>query len=545
MNSKIKKYFYDAPNFKKFFILFLVTFLIRGSVFYFYIQHEERYHQADSMDYHAGALFIALGHGMYNPQADRPIFWRTPGYPAYLAAFYNFFGITDANFEGNAKAQKASIWVQIILSSFLPILIFYLALILLDSLFIAWASAWISVFHIGFILSSTYILTEGLATIFFVAYLICFFSALRTSHPSILSFSLFQSSKEHSGRAIKEQNHGHDPARTECTSQPYGKTGVSKYSGTNNLRCLISAAIVLAIYTWIRPMGQTLAIVSIVLLLFSAGNTGKLKNSWKKRVSNSAIFFTIFFLLISPWYIRNHNLTGQYFFFPVFGPYLTCFCAPKIHAKVNNLELAESHKILTRLGGHFTYQAMLENQNSNSPYYICPEIACLPAAMPLIKEHPFLFARDWIVEVCKTTFDLYSSQLVAFATNCYKFDALIEYLDEKIKACIYSQPLPIWMRIIAWLELIFSILLWIGIFFGILLFMLVPLFTGKLKKPENWDTATIWLQTGIIFIASVIVTGGFGYARLRLPVEPLIIIMSLSFWRYIYSKLQNRKLIKS
>lgn len=483
----------SKPFFRKFFLLFIAAFLVRALVFYFYIQHESRYHQADSMDYHAGALFIALGHGMYNPAADMPIFWRTPGYPAYLAAFYNLFGVTSTDFDGNSQAQKASIWVQILISSILPILIFYLALILLGNLSIAWIAAYISVFHVGYILSSTYILTEGLATVFFVAYLICFFAALKNIS---------------------------------------GDT--KKY--------LISAAILLAIYTWMRPMGQTLAIISVILLILN----NIFKNSWRKKLINSGIFLAIFFTLISPWYIRNHNLTGQYFFFPVFGPYLTCFCAPKIHAKINNLELAESHKILTRLGGYFTYQALIDNDNKNREsgrkYYVCPEIACLPAALPLIKEHPFLFARDWVVEVCKTTFDLYSSQLVAFATNCYKFDPLIEYLQDKLKSCLYSQPLPIWMRLIAWLELIFSILLWIGIFFGIILFIITPLITRNIKNTKN---LIIWLQTGIIFISTVIVTGGFGYARLRLPAEALIIIMSLSFWFYIYNKLNNRRLKNS
>ena len=246
---------------KKFFLLFLATFLIRASIFYFYIQHEERYQQADSMDYHIGGLCIALGHGMYNPGADRPIFWRTPGYPAYLATFYNFFGITDTSFEANSKALKASIWVQIFLSSLLPILIFYLALILLNSLFIAWAAAWISVFHIGFILSSTYILTEGLATVFFVAYLLCFFLTLKSSNiPHPLIPSIFRSKTE-------------------------------KNVSRDKLKYLISSAILLAIFTWIRPMGQTLAIVSLIILLFSHLNL----HNWKKNLFNSGIFFIIFF----------------------------------------------------------------------------------------------------------------------------------------------------------------------------------------------------------------------------------------------------------
>ena len=478
------------PTFKNFFILFLITFLLRAFTFYFYIQHEERYHQADSMDYHNGALCISLGHGMSLPirsgptqSGYRPIFWRTPGYPFYLSHFYNFFGISNVDFSANSAAQKASIWIQIFLSSLLPILIFYLALILTASLQISWIVALISSFHIGYILASTYLLTDSLGALIFTAFLISFFSA----------FSI--------EGEIKKRN--------------------------LNFLYLIFAALFLGIYTWIRPMGQTIALVATILLLFA-------KATWPKKFASSFLFFIIFFATICPWCVRNYNWTGKFFYWPVIGTYLTCFSAPKIHSKVYNLPLQESHKIVTTLGGQYTWQEMVRMQQEKSPYVVCPELTCLQAAMPLIKEHPFIFLKDWITEVFKTTFDLYSYQLVAFAKNCYKFDPMIEYLNEKMAECLYKEQLPIWMRLIAWIEFIFYIFVWLGVFLGIFYFLVLPIFSKKKRTIIIVSSAILFIKAGLIIGATIAPTGGFGYARLRLPIEALIIILALYFWFWLF-----------
>ena len=117
-----------APTRKNLALLFFVSLLIRAAFFFFYVQHEERYNQADSPDYHSCAVGMTIGTGMHRFHNKQPIFWRTPGYPLYLSYFYKLFGITSGRFEDNIPAQKAAIWVQIIIDSLIPLIIFFLAL---------------------------------------------------------------------------------------------------------------------------------------------------------------------------------------------------------------------------------------------------------------------------------------------------------------------------------------------------------------------------------------------------------------------------------
>lgn len=152
-----------APNHKNLAVLFIAAFLVRAITFQTYIQHNERYKQPDSMDYHNSAIGITVGTGMHRPDTLKPIFWRTPGYPLFLSFFYSWFGVRSSQFATNRPAQVTALWTQIILASFIPLLIFALINMLTGILAIAWMTAWISVFHLGMVLSSTHLLTESLA----------------------------------------------------------------------------------------------------------------------------------------------------------------------------------------------------------------------------------------------------------------------------------------------------------------------------------------------------------------------------------------------
>ncbi len=471
-----------ASTRKNLIILFFVTLFIRALTFQLYVQHEERYKQPDSTDYHNCALCIALGSGMHRPDTHEAIFWRTPGYPYYLSYFYKMYGIHSGDFTPNKPAQLTSIWIQIILSSFLPLLIFMLVLSLTGILSIAWLTALICSLHFGFILASTYLLTEALSLLFFIPFMFFFYKSLTPCN--------------------KKKHH------------PWVLT-------------IILAALCLGLMAWIRPMGEFVSVLALIILALLCCS------SWTTKLKKILLFVLVFFTITSGWYIRNHQLTGKWFFCPMFGPYLNSFCAPKIIRDTHGFTLAKSINLLYAKSEKLAEQEKIIAQQRG--LVCCPLFSGLTVALPIIKAHPWLFVRDWTKEVFKTTFDLYSSQLVNFANNNFMYDPLEEFVTEKWRDCAYRVPMPWFMRLLVYLEIIFELLKWIGLLCGAWLFLLLPLIRRKAVPLMTH----LWLITTPMIAGIIFMTGGFGYARLRLPIEPLMIMLSLTFFWFLYTKKQK------
>jgi hypothetical protein len=474
-------FFSAAPTKKHFLFLFVITFVLRAVMFHFFMQHRSNthvhYQQPDSTDYHQGAICIALGNGMSMPNSNQPIFWRTPGYPLYLAPFYRWFGVKSMDFNANTNAQRAALWLQIFLCSFIPIILFYLAYALTHIYFIAWLTAWISALHIGLILASTYLLTEGLSMIFFYLFLIFFYRVL-----------LSDTTKHKQSLAI----------------------------------CLLAAAM-LSVYAWIRPMGEFVGIIAAVMLfLFSSGG-------WWINTQKSIAFFAPFFVSLLPWYWRNYRLTGDWFFCPLSGIYLNCFCAPKILRRTMNIPLLDAWKYTQQLAQQELQKAYRLIQGSAK--FLSP-LLNRNVALPILVAHPFYFASDWVREALKTLLDLYSSQFVTFANDTFWYDPLEDFLMDKTFGCLWYAPMSWWMRLICWAEFVYATVLWIGLLGGAWVFLIKPFFTKKnslFVLRMRW----LWFVCVIIIGAVVGMTGGYGYARLRLPAEPLMIILSLIFWYWL------------
>jgi len=491
---------YQKPNRKNLIILFVAAFLIRAATFHFYVQHCERYKQPDTPDYHNCAIGVACGTGMHRPDTMQPIFWRTPGYPLYLSWFYNWFGLKTSKFSENKAAQTAAIWTQIGLSSLLPLLIFFLVLFLTGVLPIAWLTAWIFVFHIGMVLASTYLLTEALSLLFFMPFLLFFYKSFRTY------------------------------------AEPTQKNRWVLYT--------ILAAGSLGIATWIRPMGEFISIVAaIIILLLARKNSpsvdGPVRRSLgvdglKHKLKQIGLFFLVFFIVTSGWYIRNYNITGKLFFCPMFGPYLNSFCAPKILRDTTHMTLKQSiSRLYKQARAESAREAIRAHARGKKE---CKELCALKIAIPILKKHPWIFIRDWIKEVLKTTFDLHSHIFVGFVKNCFWYDPLEEFLTEKWVDCVYKQPMPLTMRLLIFLEIIFSILKWIGLLIGAWMFLCIPILRRFKISEKNKQLFSLWLKVSPVIGAILFMTGGFGYARLRLPVDPLMVMLSLTCWFYLLRK---------
>jgi hypothetical protein len=285
-----------------------------------------------------------------------------------------------------------------------------------------------------------------------------------------------------------------------------------------------------------RPMGEYVATVAaITILLFAQATIGR-------KLKTIAFMVVPFLLLLSPWYVRNYTLTHKIFFCPMMGSYLNAFIAPRVLRDVE-------HKPLETVYQELQVKAVEEikkdyAQNYGTGLSIVPEQIPLRVAMPVIMAHPWYTAYEWLGEVMKSTFDLYSWQIVALIKNCFRSDPIEEFLGEKISGCLFDSSLPWFVRCIAWLEAFYTLILWIGLFFGFWYFLLRTL-VHKFNVEQNLKAiGGLWLKTGFVIGSLLFMTGGFGYARLRLPVEPLLIMLSLTAWQVILADNQKKSPVR-
>ena len=321
-----------------------------------------------------------------------------------MSVFNTYFGITGIQFLGNKITNwhiKQLCGCNFFYVRIIPIILFFLALSLTGYLPIAWITAWISVFHIGLILASLFLLTEGLTLIFFYLFLLFFYRSFTTY-----------------GSAVNAQHW---------------------------IKNISIAALLLGISSWLRPMGLFVSVASALLLLLIARDSIKLK---LKKIS---LFFLVFFACLSPWYIRNYQLTGKLFFCPMFGTYLNCFIAPKIIRETHKMPLLESWTLMQNKVQQEAMPQALKAQAAGKVFVA--DYCAAAVAWPLVLQHPGISAYFWIKESLKTAFDVYSYQLVAIAKESWKWDPLEEHLFQKVAEGLYTQPLPVWIRIIFWLDL--------------------------------------------------------------------------------------------
>jgi hypothetical protein len=464
-------------------LLFSAAFLLRAFTFAFIICPGERYIQADSMDYHNCATLIAYANSFTNPGTQEPIFWRTPGYPALLAPFYKWLGAPTSNLEPHRTAHQWILWIQILLCSLIPIILLLLAWQLTGSWAIAWVTSIISVVHVGFILATTYLLTDALASLFFYLFLL-------------------------------------------LITRLWFHAGAFDWSGTSFKKpwmiAVLGSAFMLAIYTWMRPNGKFLALLVAMLMtclpalhIFS-------------RIKKSSIFLFFFFLLLSPWYLRNYELTGKLFFCPMSGAYLNSFCVPKIIRRLEGGTYLDAHRKAHYAIAYETYEQQQLAKATENTKCISPYLIGTALAIPYLKNYPHYFIYDWLVQVVKTTFDLFSYQLAALALNCYRYDPLEEFITEKWSTTLFG-PIPLWMKLIGWIELLFYILIWFGVCAGLYHYVFVALWNYWQHKTPLTPMTILWIFCIVLFGGFVVQTGGFGYARLRIPVEPLLLIASLTY----------------
>ncbi len=305
MAIKIQRIFKNEKKFLLF--LFIFSFLVRAVIFHFYLGNNENFWQVDSNTYHVTAVEITKGNGFSLPDG-RSNFYRLPGYPLFLSAYYKLFG----------EDKKNVLWWQIFLASLIPLLIFFLSLTLFPArTLLAKVASLYSSIHLGLVLYSGFFMTETPFILFLLLFFILFFSSTHLSFCTD-GKKTKKSTKEAECTTIPfvPEASGFGPGFMNLHEKLYGKDyekqqmcflkNVNKKEHKHYM-FLLGAGFCLGLASLIRPVGHYLIVIAILMLLVS-------KNWWEDKIGKSIILSLGWLIPVLFWLIRNYLLIGHIFF---------------------------------------------------------------------------------------------------------------------------------------------------------------------------------------------------------------------------------------
>ena len=135
-----------------------------------------------------------------------------------------------------------------------------------------------------------------------------------------------------------------------------------------------------------------------------------------------------------------------------------------------------------------------------------------------LKKHPFIFIKVWSINVCKTLFGLYTTQLKLLyhpelaGGGCSFFKQSGNGIFGRMRAYIEYGTTNIWLHTIGWLEFIFNTIRWFLVCIGLWI-----LFVRK--NYLDFYLCIVW----IFYFA--IITGFDGCCRYRIFLEPILILL--------------------
>lgn len=427
-------------------ILFAVALGVRAAVYAGYLSQRGNYWQVDSLTYHLVAQGVAGGKGISQPNGT-PNFYRLPGYPLFMGACYKLFGVKP----------EAALWVQVVLASLIPALIFLLGLALFpQQVLVAKLAAAYSAVHIGLVLYSGFFMTESLFLLLLLWCLICFFR--REENPKLLAISGFM----------------------------------------------------LGLASLVRPVGHYAVVIMLLILLATA-------RDWHQRLRNTIIFLVSWLGPVAIWLARNYLLMGHLFFHTLPGGHFLYLSAARVAMAAQECTYVQAR---LQLGSEINQQVRTREQVEHrklSEIERCIEYEKL--ARSYFLKNPLITLRVWATDIFRTTFSLFTAELLYLSSGRKQ----IAYFDTShtlttmIKRYLCPETDNAALRYLVWLEILLSALVLMGVALG-----LYRVFgtTAALADRQAWLSG---MSIGALFITLALAGG---YARMRLPVEPFIMLFS-------------------
>ncbi len=475
--------------------LLALSLIVRVLFFGTYLSHNRRFVHDDSAEYHMMATKLAAGQG-YKVEGT-PYVYRLPGYPFFLSLCYRVLG----------AHQTRALLVQVVLASIIPLLIFLLALVLFPgNVLLAQAASLWGALHIGFVLYAGSLMTESLFIVFLLLFLVSFLWQLRVP-PALRGKTSWQQAYLY-GFCPEPGCEG--PSYTEL----FWDVGVEDAPVPVLPPAFFGCGLLLGIASLIRPVGPFVLVLS--LLWIAASSPQKIRRGLSLTLGWCAF--------VVPWLVRNYMLFGLVAFHSLPGPHFLNLSASRVVMQVQGTGLREAKKVVNDEAN--AAMAALAAKQERPLNELERSRVQVGVATGYFAAYPLQALKNWATDIMRTGLSLYSS----FIMHLEQGRKSIKYFSHKrttlklFKHYLLPHGVPWYVVLLIWFEIISY------------LFLLIGLADGFLRALRSRAGLLTWLQS-LSYIALFIGIGlAGGYARMRLPVEGLIIILGVHFW---VSRLRN------
>lgn len=502
----------------KFFLFFLIisAFIIRAFIFNNYLSQDERYLQVDSDYYHDVAVQVAHGEGLSKPEGS-PSFYRLPGYSLFLAGYYAAAGVD----------KKNVLWVQVILASLIPALVMLLCLCLFpNALLLARIVGLYSVFHLGLVLYSGFFMSETLFIFLLLLFMILFFSHVH------LWFCLEKKEKVKSKQWFSFfRDYCPEPA---CTStwfiglydDVFDEELKISSEPTTQSWLLVGAGMILGVASMVRPVGHYIIVLSVLVIIFSRENV-------IEKIRNSVGLMFGWLLIISPWLIRNYILAGSVFFHTLPGGHFLYLSAARVAMHVHDVSYWEARDLLSEE----VQMSIIETEQREGKKLneIEKSRVHVGLAVEYFKKHPFLTLKNWLTDMLRTSLSLYSAELVFLESGRKEIDYFKKGrgMWPMFKRYLMPETEHTWLKILIGIEIVIFAVMLFGFLMGLGSWLVTII------KFRSLTHSCVWLRTLPFIALFIVISLSGGYARMRLPVEPLLAILSLRYWVALFVKQES------
>ncbi len=280
-------------------------------------------------------------------------------------------------------------------------------------------------------------------------------------------------------------------------------------------RCIFCAGLMLGIASLIRPIGHFLLPVTLSIIFLSQGDM-------RMKIKSASTFLLAWFLIVFWWLLRNWLLTGVIFFHTLPGLHFLQYTTAKVVMELRDCSYVQARgDLLDEWKNKIQEQELLKRRVLSEPgrCAVAEKITFF-----YCKQRPFTVIKNCMCEMIKTVLGLYSAQLI-FADTQEWTDYSTSNIWSKLKKYIFPRVNTWYLVPLTWFEIVYSFFLLIG-FVGFCIRAII-----------NRSIFYSALQSLLFIFVLIGLTCAYGCARLRLPLEPLWVIVSMHWWVWIFTKI--------